>query len=274
MKTLRTKLTFANVVASLALFVALGGGAYAATQLPKNSVGTAQIKNEAVTPAKLSQSAQSSLEGPRGPNGDPGVAGAAGAPGKEGPRGEAGAMGAGGENGAQGIHGEPGPRGEKGETGERGAPGEPGDSDPIVVDARASSFPVTSTEHSVPLSGTTTWSAEGSQFGILYAQAKATLSTKTETGAAGPNYEFCEPEFQIFDNGERVANIEFKLLNNHPGVLTPTVYKTTVVQVPIGFLTRGIDHAITAKYVGANNRANCAEGSEIEELGISVVSAG
>jgi hypothetical protein len=271
MKTLRTKLTFANVVASLALFVALGGGAYAAAQLPKNSVGTAQIKNEAVTPAKLSQSAQSSLEGTRGPKGDPGVAGAAGAQGKEGPRGEAGTRG---ENGDQGIQGEPGPRGDKGETGERGAPGEPGDSDPIVVDARASSFPVTTTEHAVPLSGAATWSAEGSQFGILYAQAKATLSTKTETGAAGPNYEFCEPEFQIFDNGERVANIEFMLLNNHPGVLTPTVYKTVVVQVPIGFLTRGIDHAITTRYVGTNNRANCAEGSEIEELRISVVSAG
>ena len=79
---------------------------------------------------------------------------------------------------------------------------------------------------------------------------------------------------QIFDNGERVANIEFMLLNNHPGVLTPTVYKTAVVQVPIGFLSRGIDHVITAKYVGANNRANCAEGSDIEELRISVVSAG
>lgn len=45
--------TYANVVATVALFVALGGGAYAATQLPAKSVGTRQIKDGAVTPSKL-----------------------------------------------------------------------------------------------------------------------------------------------------------------------------------------------------------------------------
>ena len=40
MRRIRGKLTFANAVALLALFVVLGDGAYAATQLPKNSVGT------------------------------------------------------------------------------------------------------------------------------------------------------------------------------------------------------------------------------------------
>ena len=38
MKTLRTRLTFANVTSCLALFVALGGFAVAAG-FPKNSVG-------------------------------------------------------------------------------------------------------------------------------------------------------------------------------------------------------------------------------------------
>jgi hypothetical protein len=52
-KRLRPKLTFANVVSCLALFVALGSGAYAATQLPKNSVGTKQLKKGAVTAAKV-----------------------------------------------------------------------------------------------------------------------------------------------------------------------------------------------------------------------------
>jgi hypothetical protein len=42
-----------NVVAYLALFVALGGTSYAAVNLPANSVGTRQLKNHSVTPAKL-----------------------------------------------------------------------------------------------------------------------------------------------------------------------------------------------------------------------------
>lgn len=46
-----------TVIAYLALFVALGGSAYAATQLPKNSVGTKQIKPNAVTKAKLKNGA-------------------------------------------------------------------------------------------------------------------------------------------------------------------------------------------------------------------------
>jgi hypothetical protein len=36
----RPPLTFANVIAVLALFIALGGGSYAALQVPKGSVGT------------------------------------------------------------------------------------------------------------------------------------------------------------------------------------------------------------------------------------------
>jgi hypothetical protein len=47
------KLTYANVMATIAVFIALGGGAYAALKLPKNSVGTKQLKREAVTGAKV-----------------------------------------------------------------------------------------------------------------------------------------------------------------------------------------------------------------------------
>ena len=49
----RIKPSPAMVVALLALFVALGGGAYAATNLPRNSVGTRQLRNQAVTIHKL-----------------------------------------------------------------------------------------------------------------------------------------------------------------------------------------------------------------------------
>jgi hypothetical protein len=52
----------ALVVAVLALLVAMSGTAYAATMLPKNSVGTAQLKKGAVTLTKISSSAQGSLK--------------------------------------------------------------------------------------------------------------------------------------------------------------------------------------------------------------------
>ncbi len=42
-----------NVIAYLALFVALGGTSYAAMRLPAGSVGTRQLKNHSVTPIKL-----------------------------------------------------------------------------------------------------------------------------------------------------------------------------------------------------------------------------
>jgi hypothetical protein len=45
-----------NLVAYIALFVALGGTSYAAIKLPANSVGTRQIKNHAITPIKLDPS--------------------------------------------------------------------------------------------------------------------------------------------------------------------------------------------------------------------------
>jgi hypothetical protein len=53
MNPFRPHLTYANVVATLALFLALGGGAYAATQLPNNSVGTNQLKKNAVISQKV-----------------------------------------------------------------------------------------------------------------------------------------------------------------------------------------------------------------------------
>ncbi|MGZ6616907.1 MAG: hypothetical protein ACXVFQ_21090 [Solirubrobacteraceae bacterium] len=42
-----------NAIAYLALFVALGGTSYAAINLPAGSVGTRELRNHAITPAKL-----------------------------------------------------------------------------------------------------------------------------------------------------------------------------------------------------------------------------
>ena len=56
---LRSKLSYSNVIASIALFIALGGAAVAAG-LPKNSVGPKQLKRGAVTAAKLRKGAVTS----------------------------------------------------------------------------------------------------------------------------------------------------------------------------------------------------------------------
>jgi hypothetical protein len=50
---MRRHLTYANVVSTICLFLLLGGVAYAGTQLAKGSVGTNQLKAEAVTKGKL-----------------------------------------------------------------------------------------------------------------------------------------------------------------------------------------------------------------------------
>jgi hypothetical protein len=96
MKRLRGKLTYSNVMVTVLAFVVLAGGtAYAASEiLPKNSVGSKQIKKGAVGPTKLSKAAKKTLTGP------PGAAGAKGATGPQGPK---------GDKGEKGNTGEPGP---------------------------------------------------------------------------------------------------------------------------------------------------------------------
>jgi hypothetical protein len=108
----RSRLTYANVLASLALFIALGGASYAAVQIPKASVGTKQLKRNAVTSPKVKPGSlqvsdfnaaqRSQLRGPAGP---------------EGPRGATGPEGLHGPRGATGPEGPEGPRGATGPAG-------------------------------------------------------------------------------------------------------------------------------------------------------------
>lgn len=109
----RARLTYANVTSTLALFVALGGGAYAAFELPPNSVGTPQLKHGAVTSVKVRDGSLRIQDfklrhlpaGPTGPIGPTGPAGASGPSGPSGPTGRSGPIGPIGPQGAQGDPG-------------------------------------------------------------------------------------------------------------------------------------------------------------------------
>jgi hypothetical protein len=98
---IRGTFRYANVVSTLCLVLLLAGGtAYAASQLlPKNSVGSAQIKNGAVTPAKFSPAARQAVtgatgaKGDTGPQGDPGLKGDQGVKGDQGIKGDDGDVG-------------------------------------------------------------------------------------------------------------------------------------------------------------------------------------
>jgi hypothetical protein len=102
LKQIRKRLTYANVMSSIAVFLVLGGAAVAATQLPKDSVGSKQLKKESVGTAKIKANAvnsakvlDASLEavdfkagqlpagakGDKGDKGDKGEKGAQGSPG-------------------------------------------------------------------------------------------------------------------------------------------------------------------------------------------------
>jgi hypothetical protein len=53
MSALRSHLSYANVMATVAVFLALGGASYAAVSLPRDSVGAAQLRERSVTHSKL-----------------------------------------------------------------------------------------------------------------------------------------------------------------------------------------------------------------------------
>jgi hypothetical protein len=97
-RSVRFRVSPSLVVASLALAISLGGTGYAALRLPAGSVGTAQLKRNAVTTLKVKN--QSLLAADFKPGQLPA--------------------------GAQGAAGEPGPKGDKGDKGDKGEPGSVG----------------------------------------------------------------------------------------------------------------------------------------------------
>lgn len=57
LKRLRSKLTYANVMATIAVFLVLTGIGFAVAKLPRKSVGNKQLKNKAVTSKKIHKDA-------------------------------------------------------------------------------------------------------------------------------------------------------------------------------------------------------------------------
>jgi hypothetical protein len=170
---LRGRLTYANVISTIALFLVLAGGtAFAADEalLPRNSVGTKQLKPGAVTPAKLSTGSKVALTGPAGP---------------------------------KGATGDPGPQGPKGDRGPEGPEGLPGISGgaPFVVDAVSGVEEESAgTTSPVTLGGTTSWTPGAGQAGLLIGRLIYTA------GALAGNS--CTLGLHVFDNGNLVALLE------------------------------------------------------------------
>jgi hypothetical protein len=101
---LRPRLTFANVVSVVTLFVVLGGSAYAAVQLSRNAVKRKHIAPNAVTAPKVKNGSLRFED--FGPGQLP--RGAEGAQGAQGQKGDAGNQGIQGATGADGDTGAPG----------------------------------------------------------------------------------------------------------------------------------------------------------------------
>jgi hypothetical protein len=103
MARVRERLSFANVMSLIALFIALGGTGYAAVKIPRNAVGAPQIKTGGVGSSEVKNN---SLRA--------GDFRASDLP--AGPQGPAGAQGAKGDKGDKGDTGFPGPTGGFGQS--------------------------------------------------------------------------------------------------------------------------------------------------------------
>src|SRR4051794_16071683 len=104
MERIRRHVTFSDVASLMALVFAMGGTGYALATLPKNSVGTRQLKKDAVISSKVKDGSLKALDFkagqlPKGPQGLQGVQGLQGLQGLQGKDGTPGRPGADGANG-------------------------------------------------------------------------------------------------------------------------------------------------------------------------------
>ena len=112
---LRNGLTYANVMATIAVFIALGGSSYAAVTLQRNSVKARHIAANAVSSPKVLDGSLLLRDFKPGQLVN-------GAPGPQGSTGPAGPAGAQGPQGLQGLQGLQGPKGDPGTSGSPDTP--------------------------------------------------------------------------------------------------------------------------------------------------------
>jgi collagen triple helix repeat protein len=128
----RQWMTPSMVLAWAALFIALGGSAFAATNLintkdiAPGAVTSEKIKNGAIALKDLSASTKSSLQGGKSETGSTGNVGASGSPGNVGASGSPGNVGASGSSGSNGANGAAGSNGANGPNGANGSDGTDG----------------------------------------------------------------------------------------------------------------------------------------------------
>jgi Collagen triple helix repeat (20 copies) len=120
MTSLRKRITYANLMATVAVFIALGGGAYAVTALPSGSsviYACAKKKGGALRMVKKAKRCKrSERKISWNARGSAGVSGSRGATGSAGPAGAPGSAGSLGPRGATGVAGATGPTGSSAAT--------------------------------------------------------------------------------------------------------------------------------------------------------------
>ena len=161
------------VVACVALFAALTGGAWAAGIVPlaKHAYTADTAKNSKKLGGKSLAQLQSTLRGARGPAGATGAAGPAGSTGPAGPA------------GPQGAKGDTGATGAKGDTGSQGPKGDVGAGLKIIGSlANSGALPATGTTGDAYLISGVLWVWDGS----VWKNAGPVQGPQGPTGATGP----------------------------------------------------------------------------------------
>lgn len=179
----------AMIVASIALFVALSGASYAAVVLPRDSVGTPQLKSNAVVTSKVKNGSLQAADFaagqlPAGPQGAQGPAGPQGVAGPQGPAGPAGPAG---------------PKGDKGETGATGAKGPAGEGAVAYGFIRADGAPA-ATKGGI----TSTWDASENRYVVglpdafnLYPRNTVTVVTPATDSAVFASAQIVRGEYDF-----------------------------------------------------------------------------